>query len=384
MTPGHTRYHPATGVPRWNFVAGRTFLAAFESTAAHSIVDTLWWLAESDLATIESVVGAFPLAGDGAVRSFAVATIDIQHETGEGHVTAVVRGDACVDVFSVGGARRFSAGQTQPWVLAEFRSVTGLVLGGDDHPTGPVAQAATDSLPVGTGVVGGESLVWSLAPIERTVEKPVVVREPTTRAAVAEETDETIIRARRHAPAAPAVSEAEPEPELENEAEVEVGPEPEIEARVAGPSGESVATAAIQLPELGHPGFHAGRRPVLAERPDVPLGFRIGGADPIDLELPVLIGRSPRGPRLSTGVEPRLISVPSPDQQVSSTHVQLEQVGDTVVVTDLRSTNGTLVASSNGISSRLKPGESIVVLPGARVDIGDGNIIEITPARGDS
>jgi pSer/pThr/pTyr-binding forkhead associated (FHA) protein len=68
---------------------------------------------------------------------------------------------------------------------------------------------------------------------------------------------------------------------------------------------------------------------------------------------------------------------------VSSTHLQLEQVGDTVVVTDLRSTNGTFVSSREGLRSRLKPGESIVVLPGARVDIGDGNIIEITPARGE-
>ncbi|HEY2557957.1 MAG TPA: FHA domain-containing protein, partial [Diaminobutyricibacter sp.] len=57
------------------------------------------------------------------------------------------------------------------------------------------------------------------------------------------------------------------------------------------------------------------------------------------------------------------------------------QVGDTVVVTDMRSTNGTFVSSREGLQSRLKPGESIVVLPGARVDIGDGNIIEITPAR---
>jgi pSer/pThr/pTyr-binding forkhead associated (FHA) protein len=68
---------------------------------------------------------------------------------------------------------------------------------------------------------------------------------------------------------------------------------------------------------------------------------------------------------------------------VSSTHARIEQVGDTVVVTDLRSTNGTTVTPPGGRSSRLRPGESAVVLPGAVVDIGDGNIIEITDARGD-
>ena len=136
MTPGYTRYAPNGGRSQWHFVAGRTFVAMFDSSASDSVVDALWWLAESDLATIESVVGAFPLVGDDAVRSFAAATIAMQHDTGEALVTAVVRGSASADIFSVGGSRRFSAKGTQPWVLAEFRSVIGLVLGADDHPTG--------------------------------------------------------------------------------------------------------------------------------------------------------------------------------------------------------------------------------------------------------
>lgn len=350
MTPGYTRYAPSAGRSRWHFVAGRTFVAVFDSSANDSVVDALWWLAESDLATIESVVGAFPLAGDDAVRSFAAATIALQHETGEAHVTAVVRGTACIDVFSIGGSRRFSARGTQPWVLAEFRSVTGLVLGDDDHPTGPVATAARGALPLGTGVVDGELLVWSTHPIER-VDEPVEpaphAKSPAepVMAGPAAEADETIIRPKRVPP--PVVD---------------------------------VITAAIALPTLEDT-VRAGRRPVLAQAPDAVLGFRIGSADPVDLDLPVLIGRSPRPPRVVAGVEPRLIEVESRGQEVSSTHVQLEQVGDAVVVTDLRSTNGTFVSSREGLRSRLKPGASIVVLPGARVDIGDGNIIEITPAR---
>jgi hypothetical protein len=373
VTPGYSRYAPSAGRSKWHFVAGRTFVAVFDSSASDSVVDALWWLAESDLATIESVVGAFPLVGDDAVRSFAAATIAVQHETGEALVTAVVRGSASIDVFSVGGSRRFSARGTQPWVLAEFRSVTGLVLGDDDHPTGPVATAARGSLPLGTGVVDGELLVWSTHPIER-VDVPVEAAphakprpdepaaSPGAEAAGADaagaetagdsavhgETDETIIRPKRVPPAAVV----------------------------------DVVTAAIALPVMDE-SVRAGRRPVLAQTTDAVLGFRIGSADPIDLDLPVLIGRSPRPPRVFNGIEPRLIEVESRDHQVSSTHLQLEQVGDTVVVTDLRSTNGTFVSSREGLRSRLKPGESIVVLPGARVDIGDGNIIEITPARGE-
>jgi hypothetical protein len=331
-------------------VAGRNFVAVFDSSASDSVVDALWWLAESDLATIESVVGAFPLAGEDAVRSFAAATIAMQHETGEAVVTAVVRGSASVDVFSVGGSRRFSAKGTQPWVLAEFRSVTGLVLGGDEHPTGPVATAARGSLPLGTGVVDGELLVWSTHPIERTgepgVDTPLAKAPPdqVDDAVGSDAADETIIRPKRVPPVI------------------------------------DVVTAAIPLPTLDD-SVRAARRPVLAVAPDAVLGIRIGSAEPIELDLPVLIGRSPRPPRVVAGVAPRLIEVESRAHEVSSTHVQLEQVGDTVVVTDMRSTNGTLVSSREGLQSRLKPGESIVVLPGARVDIGDGNIIEITPAR---
>ncbi len=354
MTPGYTRYAPSAGRSPWHFVAGRTFVAVFDSTASDSVVDALWWLAESDLATIESVVGAFPLVGDDAVRSFAAATIALQHETGEAHVTAVVRGSASVDVFSVGGSRRFSAKSTQPWVLAEFRSVTGLVLGDDAHPTAPFATAARGALPLGTGVVDGSLLVWSTHPIER-VDEPVEAaphaKRPAGRVAESSGSDgaeETIIRPKRVPPAV-----------------------------------ADITTAAIPLPSLDNT-VRTVRRPVLAQSPDELLGFRIGAADPIDLDLPVLIGRSPRTPRVIAGVEPRLIEVESRDRQVSSTHIQLEQVGDTVVVTDLRSTNGTFVSSREGLKSRLKPGESIVVLPGARVDIGDGNIIEITPARDES
>jgi hypothetical protein len=339
-------------------VAGRTFVAVVDSSASDSVVDALWWLAESELATIESVVGAFPLVGDDAVRSFAAATIALQHETGEAHVTAVVRGSAAVDVFSVGGSRRFSAKGTQPWVLAEFRSVTGLVLGDDGHPTAPVATAARGALPLGTGVVDGELLVWSTQPIERVavpVDAASFAKPPAGHAPESghggeggrsriDEADETIIRPKRVPPAV------------------------------------DVVTAVIALPSLDDT-VRAVRRPVLAQVPDEVLGFRIGSADPVDLDLPVLIGRSPRPPRVASGVAPRLIEVESRAQQVSSTHVQLEQVGDTVVVTDMRSTNGTFVSSREGLQSRLKPGESIVVLPGARVDIGDGNIIEITPAR---
>jgi hypothetical protein len=52
-----------------------------------------------------------------------------------------------------------------------------------------------------------------------------------------------------------------------------------------------------------------------------------------------------------------------------------------VVVTDLRSTNGTVVTMPGRPALTLRQGESVVVVPGTVVDIGDGNIVEILPGR---
>jgi pSer/pThr/pTyr-binding forkhead associated (FHA) protein len=94
----------------------------------------------------------------------------------------------------------------------------------------------------------------------------------------------------------------------------------------------------------------------------------------------VLVGRRPAPLRLDTGTEPRLVTVDSPTQEVSGTHVRIQQEGEAVVVTDLRSTNGTIVTSPAGHTTRLRPGESVAVLAGTTIAVGDGNIIEITAA----
>lgn len=391
MTGGFIRYAPTAGPSRWLLVAGRRFVAAVESTVSDAIVDAVYWLADSDLATIESVVGAFPLAGPDSVRSFAVAEIAEPNAAGEVTVTAVVRGSAAVDVFSVGGARRFSSGGVQPWVLAEFRTVTGLVLQGDDAPTGPVARLSIGSLPLRVGVTDGELLTWTLQPIERAErsrEAPAAAEAVTGRAA-----EETIIRARNQSSSlfggagagAGAASEvvppaAHPAPhELPGAVDIdEPAPSSPGPAALAPARDTPVSPAGpltIRTDEVFPP-----TEPVVLPPPPATFAARLPSGDTIALDLPVLIGRRPAPQRVDSGAEPRLVTVPSPTQEVSSTHVRIEQSGDAVVVTDLRSTNGTVVTGPTG-ARRLRPGESSVVLAGARVEIGDGNIIEITARR---
>ncbi|MFF1877705.1 FHA domain-containing protein [Leifsonia sp. NPDC058230] len=382
MTPGFTRYAPASGARDWLLVAGRRFVAAFESTVSDEILDTVWWLAESELATIESVVGAFPLTGTDAVRSFAVAELGEPNAAGEVVVTAVVRGTAVVDVFSVGGSRRFSAGGVQPWVLAEFRSVTGLVIGGDDLATGPVAQATVGSLPLGTGIVDGEVLVWSSAALKRLPRDAPDASQNESHGSPAENTDETIIRPRggaslfAHPGAEPETDpESDPVPQGGQPAAHELPGAVDIEPPADTPKPTGGAADSDGFPPT---------QPVAIVPAARRFAIRLGSGDAFALDVPVLIGRRPAPLRVASGPQPRLIAVSSPDQQVSSTHLQIEQVGDAVVVTDLRSTNGTVVSPLGGRSSRLRPGQSMAVLPGAIVEIGDGNIIEITAAPEES
>lgn len=113
----------------------------------------------------------------------------------------------------------------------------------------------------------------------------------------------------------------------------------------------------------------------------VPSGyrFRVNDGRVLDLAGPVILGRRPSLPRIVRGPVPDLVRVDSPTGEVSSTHVELRQQGSTVIVTDLRSTNGTVVTVPGMAPQTLRQGESLVAVPGTLVDIGDGNRVEILP-----
>ncbi|MES2093966.1 MAG: FHA domain-containing protein [Actinomycetota bacterium] len=163
---------------------------------------------------------------------------------------------------------------------------------------------------------------------------------------------------------------------------IRVGPTPAVRVDPAAP----VEPPALVEPPRGHPAMI--ERPV-APRAGLPTdpaglrvpwyGIRVNRHAPIPLDVPALIGRRPVPPRVALGGQPRLVRVPSPGREVSATHLELRQHGASVIVTDLRSTNGTIVSIPGSSSLKLRQGESFVVSAGTVVDIGDGNTIEILP-----
>ncbi len=110
--------------------------------------------------------------------------------------------------------------------------------------------------------------------------------------------------------------------------------------------------------------------------------FRVGlGSAPIVLDAPCFVGRRPIAPRIPSRHPPRLLRVPSARKEVSATHLEVRQVGSSVIVTDLKSTNGSIVMMPGSAPQKLRQGESVVVLPGTLVDIGDENILQILPMQ---
>lgn len=141
------------------------------------------------------------------------------------------------------------------------------------------------------------------------------------------------------------------------------------------------AADARSLPDDADTVLRPGARPTAPSArfaaPQRRLGFRLGEGTVVPLDVPNLIGRRPRAPRVPAARPPRLVSVPSPGSEISATHIELEQNGESAVVTDLGSANGTRVQLRPGTTVQLRPGESLVLAPGAVVDLGEGVALRI-------
>jgi pSer/pThr/pTyr-binding forkhead associated (FHA) protein len=81
-------------------------------------------------------------------------------------------------------------------------------------------------------------------------------------------------------------------------------------------------------------------------------------------------------------VQTRVVTVPSPHQEISSTHLEIRpgEGADqgSAVVTDLGSTNGTVVVQPGLPAEDLRPGIGVQLIPGATIDLGEGVTIQVT------
>ena len=117
--------------------------------------------------------------------------------------------------------------------------------------------------------------------------------------------------------------------------------------------------------------------PLAPPRPPAPGRVRVSTGQVLPLDRTVVIGRRPRSTRVSGTDLPHLVAVDSPQQDISRSHVELRVEGESIVATDLRTTNGTTLLRPGADPVRLHPGEATVVVFGDVLDLGDGITVAI-------
>ncbi len=163
-----------------------------------------------------------------------------------------------------------------------------------------------------------------------------------------------------------------------------VGPPVELPPPAGGPvtvgpdddgdhDGQTIATSALPRTDLPA----APAEPELRRAaPDVELVLSTGPR--IEMDRPVLLGRAPEAARFAGSELPRLVSVSNPERDISATHVEVRPAGGHVVVTDMNSTNGTILHLPDQPPVRLQPGTGVPVGAGAVIELGAGVTVTVT------
>jgi len=148
------------------------------------------------------------------------------------------------------------------------------------------------------------------------------------------------------------------------------GARPVAPASADDHEGLTIVTGDLARIRAGVPPTAPTPAPRLVAPPVARLRLSTGLVVPLDRT--VLVGRAPQVGRVTAKDLPRLVTVPSPQLDISRTHAEVRQEGEHVVVTDLESLNGVRVTRPGTAPRRLHPGEPTVVARGEVVDLGDG------------
>lgn len=309
----------------WMLVAAPGVIAALPGDAPSAVVDGLWRRMRLG-GGFESLVGAVMDSPRGHSSSFILIG-DIETTQTGASFMALIGGDATFDVASGGRPQSIWAHGSSPWARTRLRNISHVAIGD------LVGQTA-GTLPLVSGVARARG-------IDLTFEDEPAVDADSPRA-VSERAD-----------ADPRRREF-----LENSVSLHDGATQWRSAK------QSPATGPLRLPRVDD------------ARQTVMFGYSVNGAQAYALDLPHRFGRNPRtnSPR-----SVRLVVLDSPTKTVSAVHLDIRQIGDTVIVSDLESTNGTSIRRPDADWVRLAAGESVTVPAGTLVDVGDGNVVEIMP-----
>jgi hypothetical protein len=279
-------------------------------------------------------------------------------------------GDAEIDVRVDGASPDAAAGRLP---LVEGVVHAEAVSSGDREPVAPVRMPAAASVPVAS------------VPVASVPVAPVPAASVPVAPVPAASVPDPIVPTFTAPPAAPAEQTIVP-----------------AEDTVAGPSTPPWATPVLPAHPAPYDGDHDGLtvasidlRRLRAERasrggeatpaggvtvPPASSSLRMpdGSVEAIGHE--VVLGRAPSVSQVSGGRIPRLLTVGAGDPDISRNHLRVAVEGDTVVVTDLHSRNGTHVVAPGKPPVKLRAGEPTPVLADTVVDLGGGWTIQVIGA----
>ncbi|NMM32254.1 MAG: FHA domain-containing protein [Cellulomonas sp.] len=383
----------------WHAVVAGGVVALLAPSTSSDVVRAVWAAVPAQGGLADQLEA---LLTGGIARLQPFALVDLSG----GRVHAALRGGVEIEVRGADGARVLGAGEVTTWserVADGADEVTIRVVG---TPWTPDL-----ALPVVSGVVRASGVRVPLAARD-AVSGGVAAAEP---AAVDDAPDDAL--AGLNADSLPTLDPVPAEPDLIDRVPTG-GPSEslrrELDAAWNLPSGAGVvaeAEAALETGSLGPvedtviPDDHDGMtilssdlQTIRHQLPswagdEVPGPFRVTApqfAPPAKLVLStgqvvsvdrsVLLGRAPQVSRVTNRDLPRLVTLPSPQQDISRTHAEVRADGDDVLVTDLHSTNGTVVTRPGEGARQLAPGQATVIARGEVVDLGDG--VTFTVERG--
>ncbi|WP_151084420.1 FHA domain-containing protein [Nocardioides cynanchi] len=308
--------------------------------AAKSRVAGLWERVDED-AGFDEVLDALISGGLRELPGFVLVS------TEGSEVRVVIRGAGRAELTTSDGPVTVSGAQDTTWVEQTVSGVTGLKV--------QVADGDGTPYPFGTGLVRVSGLEQPPSAPASPAAAPPVTAPPVA------------------APPIPPPVAAPPIPPPV------VTPDPgDTQSGSFDPGPLAPAEEPSPRPPDHAPGTPTP--PAVAQRPVARLIFSSG--EIVDVDRAVLVGRAPESRRFGGDDQSRLVRVPSPHQEVSSTHLEIRPGTGadhgSAVVTDLGSTNGTVVVQPGLPAEDLQPGIAVQLIPGAIVDLGEGVTIQVT------
>jgi hypothetical protein len=348
------------------------------------------WETVDEGAGFDEVLDALISGGLRELPGFVLVSSD------EGDVKVVIRGPGEAELVTGEGPVTVSGAADTTWV--------------ERHVTGVTAMRLRVTVDDGTPYTVGSGLVRVAV-----VEQPAAADAPVAPAESVTEPDlspEAEALAAGRTPTHLADPPEPGQPDAEREAAAPVAPEPSAAAAWApqappvyvppAPLAAPISAAPVPAAPASEPAdtedtqsqaFDPDRfappldgiagtpqAPAVASRPVARLIFSSG--DVVDVDRAILVGRAPETRRFGGDEQARAVTVPSPHQEISSTHLEIRPGAGAdhgaAVVTDLGSTNGTVVVQPGLPAEDLQPGIAVQLIPGAVVDLGEGVTIQVT------